>query len=264
MNRYWKFFVILLVVSAFVLCNSLPGNARVKRKRPKSNEKSGSKKDPIIDKWSLARYDYRRGTELYVEGRWLEAKEAFERAIEIMPEFSEALNAYGRVLQKLGRNVDAMYYYLLAVRFDDKLFLAYINMGDVARILGDDLAAESYYKKALTGHENPAAYDALGRVYTAMMIKADAKSKEAETAKLKRELEDRAIKHADDAIASYSLSLALEHKNPESLYAIIKLYYRRGKFESCWQSIVAYEKMGFEVPSELKQHVQEMMRRPTE
>lgn len=232
MRKYFTFIIIVLIATYVAGCFGVPRRSR----------RSSQRQDRIVHNKSEAILHYRVGTEHFVSGRLLEAKEEFQRSIYLDPTSSLALNAYGRVLQKLGRPVDAVFYYLLALEHDKKMGLIHFNIGLTARKLQDDMGAIKYFKKSVDLQETPGCLTEMGLAYYSLMKKYDS------------------LKAADLAIDAFKWSLDLEKKNPDALFNLIKLYYHRGKFNSCWEAIKKYEALGFSVPFEMKSKVQDRIR----
>src|SRR5262245_22403350 len=68
---------------------------------------------------------YQRGTMLYDKGRYREAMEAFQQAINLKPDYALAYNGLGMSARNLGQYKEAIRALQKAIQFDPTLIVAY-------------------------------------------------------------------------------------------------------------------------------------------
>ncbi|HEX8845823.1 MAG TPA: tetratricopeptide repeat protein, partial [Pyrinomonadaceae bacterium] len=78
---------------------------------------------------SEARKFRNQGIEHYRAGRFKEAVEAFERAIELKPDYAQAHNDLGMAYVGAGRYTEAITQFLQAIQQNPLLAEAYYNLG---------------------------------------------------------------------------------------------------------------------------------------
>jgi len=92
---------------------------------------------------------YERGKELYFQGQLEEALNALEKALELDPEYVDAWNGKGIVLDDLGRYEEAIEAYDKALALDPEFAYAWNNKGNALGNLGRYEEAIEAYDKAL-------------------------------------------------------------------------------------------------------------------
>ena len=118
---------------------------------------------------SQARSNYRLGVELYKNGKLQQAEQKFRKAVELQPDFSEALNDLGVILDRLGRHEEALESFRRAARCDPKNVEAGYNYAVSLLNRGAYKEAQSEFERVI--HLSPRmskAHDQLGRVYARM------------------------------------------------------------------------------------------------
>jgi tetratricopeptide (TPR) repeat protein len=84
-----------------------------------------------------AHASHNEGIEHYKHGRFAQALECYERALQLDPELALALNSMGFLLQELGRLEEALSCFEAAVRTAPELAMARLNLGMLQLKLGD-------------------------------------------------------------------------------------------------------------------------------
>lgn len=122
-------------------------------------------------------YWFERGCTLDVApGKFDLAIEAYQKALEIRPDFPDALTNLGNIYYHLGKIQKAKECYQKSVLFDPDNVAANFNMGNILEEEGNFLPAISYYEKALA--TDPLFADAhfnLGLVYEKLQLKKRAR-----------------------------------------------------------------------------------------
>lgn len=104
-------------------------------------------------------YHFERGNLLLAHDKLALAIAAYERAVEIRPDFSEALHNLGTALSKSGKPASAAACYVRALQITPDSAPAHNNLGCALILLGQLSAAISHYKQAIALHpEGPSAY----------------------------------------------------------------------------------------------------------
>ncbi|MBI5286668.1 MAG: tetratricopeptide repeat protein [Deltaproteobacteria bacterium] len=95
-----------------------------------------------------ARGHNKRGVELYMKGRFIEAAHEFDEAIKLYPNYAEAYNNLGLVSRKMGDNKKAKSNYEKALGYRPDYSEALNNYGILLEDLGKREEAMEYFKKA--------------------------------------------------------------------------------------------------------------------
>lgn len=90
-----------------------------------------------------------RGSALYLLGRYNESLDALDTAISIDPKYPEVYGSKADVLRKLGRDSDALEAYREAVNKSDDLVMSYHNIGSLLASMGRyDEALDAFNRSA--------------------------------------------------------------------------------------------------------------------
>ena len=84
---------------------------------------------------------YYLGVELHQQGDFQKAKNYYDQAIDLDPQFAVAHNGRGSAKRALGDHQGAITDYDQAIKLDPQLVVAYYNRGDSKRALGDHQGA---------------------------------------------------------------------------------------------------------------------------
>jgi tetratricopeptide (TPR) repeat protein len=110
-----------------------------------------------------------RGVTLYYRGAIEAARDAFKKALELHPEYPEALNNLGLALSKLGQEQEAIEAFRQALTFDPKMGEAYNNLGFLYHTNAQlDLAAQMFGQAVENTSDSSVAYTNLGNTLYAM------------------------------------------------------------------------------------------------
>ena len=148
-------------------------------------------------------------------GENAKAEAAFKRALALTPNDSDTLNNFGWFLCQTKREREALGYFLSSLK--DPLYPTpykpYLNAGICAQRIGDEAAAEDYFRKSFAlDPSNPATMARLGELYL--------KRNDLEKARF---YADRINKNLDPTAESLWLALRIERKGgdraSESSYA---------------------------------------------
>ena len=135
-----------------------------------------------------------RGNKLIEDGQYEEALDAFEQAIRLEPNKTDAYLRKGDVLSSLGQTTEALFTYEQAIRLEPDNASAYIMRGRALRELGRFVEALSSYQQAI----QLAPFDAVA--YSEMGIV----------------LSD--LQRYEEAIATYQHALRLSPTNSSVVY----------------------------------------------
>jgi len=107
-----------------------------------------------------------RGVLLYYRGALEAALQAFDRALELVPEFAEAHNNRGLVLSKMGRADEAIAAFQEALRLDPNMGEVFNNLGFLYHAREDHQKAVEMFNQALQGAaDSSIAYTNLGNSF---------------------------------------------------------------------------------------------------
>ena len=138
-------------------------------------------------------------------GENAKAEDAFKRALALMPTDSDTLNNYGWFLCQTKRERESIAQFLLALK--DPLyatpFKPYLNAGTCSQRIGDEAAAEDYFRKAFAlDPSNPSTMMRLGELYL--------KRNDLEKARFYSDRINRSLEPSPDALW---LALRIERKS---------------------------------------------------
>lgn len=117
----------------------------------------------------------RKGKELADRGEWSGAEEYYRQALEIFPEYADALAGLGDVRVEQQRSGEAQAHYQKAIELDPGAWEAYRGLGNLYAAQGKHKEAAPLLKQAAVHLSRPDVFDALGRCYTALGKRAAAK-----------------------------------------------------------------------------------------
>jgi tetratricopeptide (TPR) repeat protein len=110
-----------------------------------------------------------RGVALYYRGAHEAAREAFVKALAVVPDYGEAHNNLGLVLSRLGRADEAIEAFRKALTADPRMGEAYNNLGFLYHGAGQyDRAAQMFGLAIESAGDSSVAYTNLGNTYYAM------------------------------------------------------------------------------------------------
>lgn len=137
-------------------------------------------------------------------GENAKAEDAFKRALALTPNDSDTLNNYGWFLCQTKRERESIGQFLLALK--DPLyatpFKPYLNAGTCSQRMGDEAAAEDYFRKAFAlDPSNPSTMMRLGELYL--------KRNDLEKARFYSDRINRSLEPSPDALW---LALRIERK----------------------------------------------------
>ena len=110
-----------------------------------------------------------RGVALYYRGAFEAARDAFRKAIELTPDYAEALNNLGLACSRLGQEQEAIEAFRKALTADPKMGEAYNNLGFLYHTSSQfDRAAQMFGLAIENASDSSVAYANLGNTYYAM------------------------------------------------------------------------------------------------
>ena len=182
----------------------------------KKGEKKGSG-GGIISANSLkiphkAEKEFQRGQKAFLKNKLSAARDYFQKAVTIYPQYDVALNALGVVLMKLGDPVTGQKAFEQAVAANDKFAPAYVNL---ARIM----AREKKYDDAALLLTRSLSLEPLNPEALSMLCQFDAiREKFDDVPALAQKL--HSIPHDGQALCHFAAGNALEHLNrpTEAIY----------------------------------------------
>jgi len=89
------------------------------------------------------------GDALLMQDRFQEAKEHYQNALEIFPQYASVANNLGYVLWKEGKRSEAIVLYQKALQFSPEMASAHTNLGVALRDAGNATEAVKHYREAL-------------------------------------------------------------------------------------------------------------------
>ncbi|MCQ2612105.1 MAG: tetratricopeptide repeat protein [Treponemataceae bacterium] len=111
-------------------------------------------------------YCYNKGTECLQNNLLEDAETLLLRAIQLDPEFSDAMDHLGLVYRRLGRYEEAIGLYEKSLSVNPENSVAYINMGIAYRLLGRYEDSRIAYLNAMNlDPEDPEPYYGIGGLY---------------------------------------------------------------------------------------------------
>ena len=110
-----------------------------------------------------------RGVALYYRGAFEAARDAFRKAIELLPDYAEAFNNLGLVHSRLGQEQEAIDAFRKALTVDPKMGEAYNNLGFLYHTSSQfDRAAQMFGLAIENAGDSSVAYTNLGNTFQAM------------------------------------------------------------------------------------------------
>ncbi len=107
-----------------------------------------------------------RGVVLYYRGALEAALQAFDRALELVPQFAESHNNRGLVLSKMGRADEAISAFQEALRLDPNMGEVFNNLGFLYHASADHQKAVEMFNQAVQGAaDSSIAYTNLGNSF---------------------------------------------------------------------------------------------------
>lgn len=118
---------------------------------------------------------YNEGVDLQEEGMFTEARDAYLRAIELDPEYCDAMDNLGLLYRQNGDVEEAIHWYLRSLEVFPENTLAMQNLGLAYQVNGQyDDALTAYQCLMQVDPQNPEGYFGAGQVYLALEQNEDA------------------------------------------------------------------------------------------
>jgi tetratricopeptide (TPR) repeat protein len=115
--------------------------------------------------------EYEKGLQLYEDGQYQEAEQAFLKSIDEHPAHALSFNKLGLICIKTGRYTLAKEYFSEAIKLDPQLVSSWNNMGNIALQENKLEEARTCYSKALEVEpDNPILRRNLSRVEKQLRI----------------------------------------------------------------------------------------------
>lgn len=160
--------------------------------------------------------NYNLGVSLQKLGKLDEAEASYKKAIELKPNYFQALNNLGSVLQKIGKLDESEASYKKAIKFKSDFIQAHNNLGLLLQNIGKLDEAEASFKQAIKFRPDiPEIYNNLGNLLKDLGRFEDAEANYKKAIELK----------PDFVLAHYMLSKIKNfNKEDEQLIQMQKLY----------------------------------------
>ena len=164
-----------------------------------------------------ALHHYNLGVKLHKLGKLDEAEVSYKKAIELKPNYFQALNNLGSILQKIGKLDESEASYKKAIKFKSDFVQAHNNLGLLLQKIGKLDEAEVSFKQAIKFRSDiPEIYNNLGNLLKDFGRFEDAKANYKKAIELKPNF----------VLAHYILSkLKNFNKEDEQLIQMQKLYF---------------------------------------
>jgi tetratricopeptide (TPR) repeat protein len=181
------------------------------------------------------------GNNLFNVGRYMEALNAFDRAIRLDPNYPDAYEGRGSVLYQLERYAEALASYEQAINLDPQFAQAYFGKGNVLYYL-------KHYNEALTCQEQAISCDStlmdaylskanvlyyMRRFPEALAMYEEVARREPSSAQAYDGMgwTLRQLLRHKEALAAYERALELDSNNPSSQNGMGRTLYRLGCFQ---------------------------------
>ncbi len=181
------------------------------------------------------------GNTFFNTGRYMEALNAFDRAIRIDPMFADAYEGRGSVLYLLERHAEALASYQQAIDLDPQFAQAYFGKGNVLYSLKRLDEALTCQEQALT--QDPNLTDAslskanvlyyLKRFTEALVVYEEVARRDPSCARAYDGMgwALRQLLRREEALAAYKRSIELDSNNPSSYNGMGRTLYRVGRYQ---------------------------------
>lgn len=181
------------------------------------------------------------GNTLFNAGRYMEALNAFDRAIRIDPTYADAYEGRGSVLYLLGRYAEALASYEQAIALDTRFAQAYFGKGNVLYSLKRLEEALACQEQAL--EIEPTLTDAylskanvlyyMGRYAEALAAYEEVARRDPNCAQAYDGMgwTLRQLLRREEALVAYRRAIELDPNNPSSYNGLGRTMYRLGRYQ---------------------------------
>ena len=170
-----------------------------------------------------AEFFYNRGRENFVNCDYHLAMENYNQALQLKPDYAEALNGRGEIYLNVSEYADAEKEFSAAIEANPRYETAHVNRGRLYRIAGDYNKAIADWTKAL--ELNPNSADLREKLADLYFYRGAGKSE---------------IKGIDEAIRDLSLACLHSPENAEAWYRLGVLFLYVGSFaeaDACFMEV---------------------------
>ena len=159
-------------------------------------------------------------------GNYKSAMEAYGRLIHFYPKFAGAYLNMGQIFNALGDEPRARQYYLKVIGLEPDNSEAYFNLGYLSESQGELSDAVNYYEKSVeVAPKNAEAYYNLGNVYASLGQKAE-------------------------AIASYLKTVSINPRHQDAYVNLSILSFKSANFKGAIQYLEDAQTLGYNPPAE--------------
>lgn len=180
------------------------------------------------------------GTMLERRGRYAEARDHFHQAVEVAPNYKEALTNLGNVYYMLDRDEEAAQWFRRAIAADERYVRAHINLGNTLARRGLHREALEHYERAIALEpRRPDVYFNLA----ATLLELDEPERAAEACEKALALEPGSVEalnnlaaalarrgNLDEAERHFRRALGIQPDNPVCLFNVGYVLQLRGEY----------------------------------
>lgn len=203
---------------------------------------------------------YTLGNALFDAARYVEAKDAYQSAIRLKPDYAAAYCNLGLCLRLLGQVDDAIAAYERALEVQPGETTALTNLIAALRANGDIDSAETHLRKLAELRPD----DALVRSELANILFKRGQFAAA-AAEFQRVIEIDPgmsgdyynlgacyveLEDLDRALTTWLTALAYDEKNMSVRKGLAVLYWQRGEFDKAWEAVIDCQKRGIPLDAE--------------
>lgn len=197
---------------------------------------------------------YVLGNALFDAARYVEAKDAYQAAIRLDPEYAEAYCNMGLCLRLLGQIDDAIAAYDRALELQPDEQTTLTNLIAALRAKGDMRATESHLRKLVELRpDDVLVHSELANVFYQRGAFAEAEAEFTRVIVLDPGMSTDyynlgacqvELGELDRALTTWLTALAYDPKNASVRKGLAVLYWQRGEFEQAWQAVVDCQTQG--------------------
>jgi Flp pilus assembly protein TadD len=209
---------------------------------------------------------YTLGNALFDVARYVEAKDAYQAAIRLKPDYAEAYCNMGLCLRLLGQIDDSIAAYDRALELQPDEQTTLTNLIAAMRTKGDANAAETHLRKLAELRPNDVlVHSELANILFRRGDFAAAAAEFNRVIELDPGMSDdyynlgacyMQLDDLDEAMTTWLTALAYDAKNASVRKGLAVLYWKRGDFDKAWEAVVDCQTRGIPVDAEFLANLQ--------